>query len=463
MKNITEPARTIPVREEVDVLVVGGGPAGISAAVSAGRLGAKTMLVEQFGDVGGVSTVGLMSHWTGKTRGGFYEEILDASQNADSQAIRETPFLRQAINPEKLKTAYLDLLDGAGVKLRLYTMAERALRRETTSARSGDDSPGSPGAHGDANNAETVTGIVTESKSGREAILASRVIDASGDGDIAADAGVPFHKGRESDGLMQPMTLMFKVAGVETDRAVFPGGFEDNVSIPAGKIQELGKEHLPAPAGHVLLYRSSLPGVVTCNMTNVIGVDGTDAADLTKAHVTTRRQLDAIVAFLRRFVPGFENCYVIDSASAIGVRETRHFQGEYVLTREDILAARVFDDWVVTKAHFNFDVHNLTGSGLDETGAQKKFPQKRGYTIPYRCLLPLGVENLLLAGRNISGSHMAHSNFRVMPIVANVGQAAGIAAALSVSRGVSPRELPARAIQEVLIQTGVEAPEAVHG
>lgn len=446
MRTITEPARDIPVSHEVDVLVVGGGPAGISAAVAAGRLGANTMLVEQFGDVGGVSTVGLMSHWTGKTRGGFYEEILEASKDVDTEAVEKTPFLRQAINPEKLKSAYLDLLEGAGVKVRLYSMAVRALSDE-----------GGPGGN------RRVSGVITESKSGREAILASCVIDASGDGDIAADAGVPFHKGREDDGLMQPMTLMFKVAGVDTDRAVFPGGFEDNISIPAGKIQELGKSHLPPPTGHVLLYRTTLPGVVTCNMTNVIAVDGTNADDLTRAHVTARRQMTSIVDFLREYIPGFENCYLIDSASAIGVRETRHFTGEYTLSREDILEARVFHDWIVTKAHFNFDVHNLTGSGLDETGAQKRFPQKRGYTIPYRCLVPTGVDSLLLAGRNISGSHMAHSNFRVMPIVANVGQAAGVAAALSASRGIQPRDLPAAEIQRVLVENGVEAPEVIHG
>lgn len=140
----------------------------------------------------------------------------------------------------------------------------------------------------------------------------------------------------------------------------------------------------------------------------------------------------------------------------IGVRETRHFEGEYTITEEDILEARVFDDWAVTRAHFNFDVHNLSGSGLDETGMQKKFPQQKGYTIPYRCFVPKKVDNLLLAGRNISGTHMAHSNFRVMPICANMGQSVGIAAALCARDGITPRELNVKKLQDILMEQGIK-------
>jgi hypothetical protein len=168
--------------------------------------------------------------------------------------------------------------------------------------------------------------------------------------------------------------------------------------------------------------------------------------------------MDQIVAFLRKFVPGFERCYPISSASSIGVRETRHFTGEYTLTKEDILAARIFDDWAVTRAHFNFDVHNISGAGLDATGAQKKFSQPKGYTIPYGSLVPKKVENLYLAGRNISGTHLAHSNFRVMPICANMGQAAGTAAALCVQSGILPRKLDVGRLQKVLLAQGTLQP-----
>ena len=172
---------------------------------------------------------------------------------------------------------------------------------------------------------------------------------------------------------MQPATLMFKVAGVDVERGIFPGGFEDHFMIPAKEIpvlkdcdhcqetsydiQALGEKELPKPTQAMYWHRTTLPGIVTCNMTNCIGIDGTKAEDLTKATYICRKQMDAIVAFLQNYVPGFENCYLISSASLIGIRETRHFEGEARITEQDISEARVFDDWVVTKAKFNFDVY----------------------------------------------------------------------------------------------------------
>lgn len=426
----TEAEKKIPVSDQAQVLVVGGGPAGFAAAVSAARAGAKTILIEQQGDVGGVATTGLMSHWTGRTEGGFYEELLELSR--DDGKIQGWEGSRYVINPEKLKNVMLQMLDEAGVELRLYTFASDVIME-----------------------GNAIKGVITQSKSGREAILADVVIDASGDGDIAYRAKVPYQKGRKEDGKMQPMTIMFKVGGVDTDRAVFPGSFEETFPVEKGDLQTLGREHISFPAGHVLLYRSTLPGIVTCNMTNCLDVDGTDSRDLTRATLVCRKQIEEIVDFLQKFVPGFETCFVVSSASAVGVRETRHFQGEQTLTEQDILDARVFENWVVTKAHFNFDVHNMSGNGLDETGVQRRFPQTKGYTIPYGCLVPQKVERLLLAGRNISGTHLAHSNYRVMPICVNMGQAAGIAAALCCRHGTTPRELDYRLIQEKLREEGV--------
>ena len=425
---IVEERREIPFWEQVEVLVEGSGPAGVSAAICAAREGVSLMLLEQSGNVGGIATEGLMSHWTGNTEGGFYDEILERSADAG----RDDAQMRKVIDPERLKTILLEMLEEAGVKLLLYTFACAPVME-----------------------GNKIKGVIAENKTGRGAVLGKIVVDASGDGDIAARAGVPYYIGRETDGKMQPATIMFKVAGVDVERGVFPGGFEEHLAIPAGDIQKLGEEHLPPPAGHVLLYRSTLPGIVTCNMTNCTDIDGTKAEDLTRATVVCRKQMDSIVHFLREYVPGFENCYLISSASLIGIRETRHFKGEAVITREDILEARVFDDWVVTKAHFNFDVHNMTGNGLDETGVQKNFQQKKGYTIPYGCFVPLEVDNLYLAGRNISGTHMAHSNYRVMPICANMGQAVGVAAAICVKEGTVPRELSAATVQRRLIESGV--------
>ena len=228
------------------------------------------------------------------------------------------------------------------------------------------------------------------------------------------------------------------------------------MDVPAGEIQALGKAELPAPTGHVLLYRSTLPGVVTVNMTNLTHVDGTKAEDLTKAQIACHGQIGPIVDFLRRRAPGYEKCFVISSAAQIGVRETRHFKGVSTITEEDILAARVFPDWVVTKAHFNFDIHNVEGAGLDAHGSQATFTQRKGYTIPYGCLVPETLDGLLLAGRSISGTHKACSNFRAMPICANIGQAAGVAAALAARAGVQPRAVPVADIQAELRRQGVE-------
>ena len=189
-------------------------------------------------------------------------------------------------------------------------------------------------------------------------------------------------------------------------------------------------------------------------MTNCTGIDGTNAADLSRAVLVCRNQLQPILDFLHEFVPGYESCYLLETASLIGVRETRHFKGLETITEEDIRSSRVFPDWAVTHASFNFDVHNMTGNGLDATGAQDAFTAT-SYTIPYGCLVPEKIDGLLLAGRNISGTHMAHANYRVMPICANMGQAAGIAAALCCKEDIQPRDVKVPELQKLLLQNGV--------
>lgn len=407
-----------------DVLVLGSGPSGFAAAYTAAKNGAKVILVEQSGDVGGISTSGLMSHWTGSCASPLYHEILKRTSVNNEGEFKNK--IVDLIDPEKLKTLYLEMLDEAGVRLMLYTFADDAICNE-----------------------DKVLGATVINKSGKTDIYAKITIDATGDGDIAARAGAEFVLGRESDNKMQPATLMFKVAGVDYDRAVFLGAFESTYETPKGELQALAKEHIPFPAGHILTYKTTLPGVVTCNMTNAIDIDGTNAEDLTKATLTCRRQMDAVVKYLREFVPGYENCFIISSASLIGIRETRHFKGKYTINEQDILEAKVFEDYVVKDARFNFDVHNITGAGLDKTGVQKHFRQKKGYTIPYRCLIPEIKENLLLCGRNISGTHMAHSNFRVMPICVGIGEAAGAAACISALQNRNLNEIDAKEIREI--------------
>lgn len=433
MKTYREAEKSLPVAQEVDVLVAGGGPAGIGAALGAARNGAKTMLIEHFNCLGGIATAGMMSHWTGSSEGPVYEEILNRCQAMPWPGEETDAGKRQHINHEKLKLVLFDLLEEAGVIIQLHTDVAAPIM--------------------DGNR---VVGVITESKSGREAIMAKVVIDCTGDGDVAARAGAEYVKGREEDNLMQPVTLMFKLGGVDCDRAIFPGSFETKVEVPQGEIQALGHRELPRPAGHVLLYRSTFPGQVVVNMTNLTGIDGTSAVDLTRAEIVCHRQVPLIIAFLRRYAPGYEQCFLLDTAAVVGVRETRHFKGLYTLTAEDIVEAREFSDWIATRNQFNFDIHNVKGPGLDPDGAQAHFRSRGKYAIPYRCCVPEKIDGLLLAGRNISGTHKAHSSFRVMPICVNLGQGVGTAAAVAIRDGVLPRQVDIARVQQVLRQQGVK-------
>ncbi len=420
----TEKERQLKVNDKYDIIVVGSGPSGIGAALSAGMMGARVLLIEAQGSVGGISTSGLMSHFTGHVHSNLYQEILRraALHNKFKRGLKTV-----TIDPELLRITYYELLKLANVDLLLYTFVCDTIVENSK-----------------------VKGIICESKSGREAFFAKVVIDCTGDGDVAYRAGAEYFMGREEDGKMQPATLMFKVGGVDYERAIFPPSFETTIDVPQGEIQDLGKKNLPFPAGHVLLYGSTLPGVVTVNMTNVTGIDGTKAEDLTRAELICRSQMEPIVEFLRKYAPGYENCYILSAASLIGIRETRHFKGVKTLHSKSIAEAEQFDDWVVRDAHFNFDIHNLDGFGLDPRGCQHHFHQMDGYTIPYGCLVPEKIDGLLLSGRNISGTHKAHSSFRAMPICLGIGQAGGVAAALAVRKGIELREVDPKEIQKYL-------------
>lgn len=414
----------IETKGNYDVIVAGSGPAGVAAAVTAGRNGMKTLLIESCGRVGGISTSGMMSHFTGSVGNKIYWEIL---RRGAEKNFFNSGNITTAIDPEMLTITYIEMLEEAGTDILLYTSVFDVLMKE-----------------------KRVTGVVCLNKSGFAAYNSKVLIDATGDGDAAYKSGAEFVTGRESDGRMQPATLMFKVAGVDMNRAVFPRSFETLVPTGRGELQALAKEILPYPAGHVLLYHSTIPGIVTCNMTNAIDIDGTKAEDMTRAELICRKQIPAIISFLREYAPGYENCYAISSASLIGIRETRHFIGVKTLTEKDVAEAVQYDDYAVYDAHFNFDVHNMTGSGLDETGCQEKFTQTKGYTIPYGCLVPKKIDGLLLAGRNISGTHMAHSSYRAMPICSGMGEAAGAAASIAVKKNIEPRQVDPAEIQSLI-------------
>ena len=421
--------KNMPCIADVDVLVCGGGPAGIGAALCASREGASVMIVEMGACLGGIATAGMMSHWGGESSSKVMQEIFVRSREMDLgySWIDENNPGENSIPHDIQMIVLEEMMREEGVKILYYSMVCDAIVENGR-----------------------IVGVTVQNKSGKGFIRAKCVIDATGDGDVAASAGVLFVKGRESDGKMQPCTLMFKIGGVDYDRAVFPHSFETTVETEKGELQALGDKLLPFPAGHVLLYRQPEPGTVCVNMTNAIGIDGTDAESVTQGMMTCRSQIIPIIRFLREYAPGYEKCWLMSSASLLGIRETRHFEGVESLSAEDILEAKYHDNWIVRRAYFNFDVHNLTGSSLDKTGIQKEWKQTGTYTIPYGCLLPKNVEGLLLSGRNISGSHLAHSNFRIMSVCIALGEAAGVAAALSVKQGKRLRDIDVKDIQKRL-------------
>ena len=429
MANYIEEKLQVPTAYDVDVLVCGAGPAGIGAALRAARLGVSVMIVEALDCIGGVATAGMMSHWGGRSSSKIMQEIFDITYERAQEVgwSHNNDCGKDAIYHDVQKIVLEEMFLKEGIKILYYTRVCNAVVEN--------------GA---------IVGVIIENKSGRSFIKAKRVVDATGDGDVAASAGVPYFKGRETDGRMQPCTLMFKIGGVDYERAVFPPSFETTVQTEKGELQALAKELLPFPAGHVLLYTQPTPDTVCCNMTNAIEIDGTDGDSLTQGMLTCRSQIVPIIKFLKEYVPGYENCWLMSSGSLLGIRETRHFEGHATLEASDILEAKVYEDWVVRRAWFNFDVHNLTGASLDKTGIQKNWKQKGDYTIPYGCLLPKKVEGLLLSGRNISGSHMAHSNFRIMSVCIALGEAAGTAAALSVKQDIRLLDVNVKKIQEIV-------------
>jgi hypothetical protein len=279
------------------------------------------------------------------------------------------------------------------------------------------------------------------------------VVDCTGDADLAVQAGAPFEIGR-SDGLAQPMTLMFRMG--DFHKALFeayvqanPGqwrgvhGLWDLV----GKATRAGDLNLPRE--DILFFATPHPREVSVNSTRVTRVLGTDVWDLSYAEYVSRQQMRQIAEFLRHYVPGFEKAYAVQSGINIGVRETRRIVGEYQLSAADVLDARKFDD-AIARGAYPVDIHNPTGSGT----VLKRLPPGEAYDIPLRCLLPQSTEGLVVAGRCMSGTHEAHSSYRVMPIVMATGHAAGVCAALAARRGKTPKDVPAADVQRELLRQG---------
>jgi hypothetical protein len=293
-------------------------------------------------------------------------------------------------------------------------------------------------------------GVIIETKSGRMAVTASVLIDATGDGDVANFLGAPWEKGSKEDGLMQPATLFFRLSGVDrkaVDRYISEHPEERHFKTFAGVAKELG-EFIPAKHD-VLFFYTPRSGEVAVNTTRIQNVDGTNVFDRTKAEIETRRQVRTLVQFFKKYVPGFQNCYLSNTAQEVGFRETRRIIGDYVLTKDDVLGVRQFSD-NIAQCSYMIDIHDPTGTQLFYTPV----PEGKSYGIPYRCLLPQKVENLIMAGRCISATHEAQGSLRVMPPSFSIGQAAGTAAAIAVIDQVKPREVSVAKLRKMLGEQG---------
>jgi glycine/D-amino acid oxidase-like deaminating enzyme len=441
---------------DIDVLVVGGGNAGCAAALAAARHGARTMLVERYGFLGGTATASMVGPWmtfhSGSKRivGGIAQEIVERLQrmggspghlhDSSDYVATITPF-----DPELHKALLFQLMQEAGVKLLLHAYFLRALTSDGK-----------------------VDGAVFATVGGERSYRARYTIDATADAYVAASAGVSTQQGDER-GRVQPASLMFRLSHVDLSKTATYVRMHPDQMRTSLKAHERTAPALTAVAGLYDLWQDALEhrevdiprevvsffvtpysDEVTVNMTRVTNIDPLDPDDLTRAEIEARMQVLQLLEFFRKRVPGFENARLAATGTQIGIRESRRIVGEYTLTRDDVLQARHFDD-AVARSAYPIDIHNPSGSGT----VTHRLAEGESYEIPYRCLIPQDVDGLLVAGRCISTTHEALASTRLTPTVMTLGQAAGTAAALAKESDKRLRDIDARRLRSTLVDDGV--------
>lgn len=406
---------------EFDVIVVGGGLTGVAAAVCAAREGMKVLILEQSGFLGGAMGNCLINPFmpyttkmeingekkTVKLSDGFFTEIMD--RLAEMGGRQGSTF-----HEEYLKLILDRMVVEAGVTVLLHSTLCGV-------EKSGD----------------TITGVTTVSKAGKLTMHAKCFIDCTGDADLAVMAGCPTHLGRDKDQMCQPMTLCFRLANVDIEK------YRENkpmINELYQKFQAEGK--IKNPRENVLIFYHPVKNMLHFNTTRVIKLNPVDPFHLTRAEMEAREQMFEMYYFLKENIPGFENADIAFSAPQIGVRESRMIDGEHLLTEQELKACTRFDD-VIAAANYDIDIHSPDGAGT----SHYYFPDGEYYTIPYRSMLPLRADNLIVSGRCISSTHEAQASYRVMPIVTTLGQAAGVAAAVSIKQEVKPKEVDIREVQ----------------
>ena len=410
--------------EKYDLVIIGGGLAGVCAGISASRQGARTLIVERSGCLGGASTNGLvtpfMPYWTeiNKERvplcGGIFAEICDRLRSKGAM-------LWESFSEEILKELLNDMTLESGAELLFHATLFKVNR--------------------DKNRILSVDVAV---KSGILNIEADYFIDASGDALLTYLADCPTVQGRKSDGLCQPMTLCFRLGNVDTD-AFFRSWKELDRAYKSAR--ECGE--ITNPRENILVFRTPVHNVLHFNSTRVIKLNPTSPFDITRAEITARKQVGELYEFMKKHAQGLENSFILATASEIGVRESRRIIGDYVLTQDDCKGCAKFED-AIACCNYDIDIHNPEGSGT----SHYYFGAGEYYTIPYRALIPQGVDNLLVAGRCISSDHEAQASYRIMPVVACLGEAAGTAMAIAIRGKDSVREISVSELQGTLRKNG---------
>lgn len=411
-----------------DLIVVGGGFAGTCAAIEAARNGLDVLLVEKYNCLGGAAANCLvfpfMKYWSIHPEtneriiltGNIFTEIiaeLDGSiyLSADKQDFDE----------EMLKLILNRMCVKYGVNLLFNTTVVEANMTDGN-----------------------ITSIKAWGKSKMLELSADYFIDATGDGELSFLAGCEYQLGRSGDNLCQPMTLCFRIDGI--DKAKWAAN--------RGKINALYREFqekglIKNPRENVLCFDTLHDGIVHFNTTRIVKLNPTDPFDVTKAEIEAREQAYEVFTFLKENIEGFEKSRILSTALQIGIRESRMIKGEYTLTEDDLLSLARFDD-AIAVANYDIDIHSPDGSGT----SHHYFKKGEWYQIPYRCLLPKGISNMLVAGRCISATHEAQASIRIMPYVAEIGHAAGAAVSMAVLKGTTLKGFNIKELQAKLKEEG---------
>ena len=450
-----------------EVLVVGSGAAGLTAAIAAARHGAKTLLVEYHGFLGGISAT---LPWLGfhdrdyrqLVKGLPLEFVQHLQKRGGASGFVLDPKCGSAvsIDSHQWRIAAMEYCEKAGISVLLHTQVVDVLRE-----------------------GDRIIGVVIQNKSGLQHIYADITIDCSGDGDVAARGGAAWEKGRTGDGLVQAPTLVFRLGDV--DRPAFIAGcrrkelnyrewiapYPDlhakmmrrldtmDVIICGGfaPLMQQARDNgdLNLPQTRIVGVKTHRPDEFTVVMTRVLGLDPTDAQSLSTAYMRIYGQISQLVEFFKKYVPGFGDTHLREIAPMLGVRESRRIVGDYVLNEADLVDGRVFDD-AICMGGYHIDIHRPSGTWVESRNV-------KAYTIPLRSLIARDVEGLLMAGKCLSATHEAVASTRVIPICMGQGQAVGTAAAMAIRRKQGVRDLSVRDLQDMLMRDGAEIGSTVGG